>query len=314
MQARMKRFLLVLVSAIGVVAYAALLWRGPWWFDGAHLRTEDLQPADGVVITGFRTMLVAIGAGLIAAIGLYYTHRAHQQTRELFDHTRAKDREQADLTREGQVTERYVEAIKLLSTESLTQQLGGIYALERIMLDSEKDRRTVIEVLAAFIREAPKSAVSYVDGAGEERRPRQAAIQAALVALSRRPDPEVGFNLEGAELDGLNAVHLNLRGVSFYGASLQRMSAQGADLRRAYFGDANLTGTSLYSANLEGAIFRDADMTQVNLRGAAVAGVDWRRANLAHTNLGGTIGLDKKALRKAKLADTTVLPSGEEEG
>ena len=81
----------------------------PRWVDGAHLRTKNLEPADGVVITGFRTSLVALGVGFIAGLGLYYTHRSHQHTEKLFQHTRQKDREQAELTREGQVTERDVE-------------------------------------------------------------------------------------------------------------------------------------------------------------------------------------------------------------
>lgn len=84
MQPKAKYTLYVLASAAAVIVYAALLWRGPWWIDGAHLRTSNLEPADGVVITGFRTTLVALGAGAIATMGLYYTHRAHQQNAPTF--------------------------------------------------------------------------------------------------------------------------------------------------------------------------------------------------------------------------------------
>ncbi|MFI0262299.1 hypothetical protein ACH4OW_25030 [Streptomyces sp. NPDC017056] len=101
-----KRYLLLALLAAATAGYTLLLWHGPWWIDGAHLRTRGLQPADGVVITGFRTALVALGAGLIAAAGLFYTHRTLQ-------HTREKDQEQAEIAREGQVTDRYVAAIKL---------------------------------------------------------------------------------------------------------------------------------------------------------------------------------------------------------
>ncbi|MEU1600331.1 hypothetical protein ABZ468_48185 [Streptomyces sp. NPDC005708] len=69
------------------------------------------------MITGFRTTLVALGAGVIAGIGLYYTHRTPQ-------HTRDKDRVQAEIEREGQVTDRYVEAIKLPGSDSPTERLG----------------------------------------------------------------------------------------------------------------------------------------------------------------------------------------------
>ncbi len=62
-----KRIAVGVIIALVIVGYALLLWRGPWWIDGAHLRTRNLQPADGVVITGVRTALVALGAGAVAA-------------------------------------------------------------------------------------------------------------------------------------------------------------------------------------------------------------------------------------------------------
>ncbi|MEU2072264.1 hypothetical protein [Streptomyces anulatus] len=148
------------LAALGILIFGLLLWKGPWWLDAAHLRRTNLQPADGVVITGFRTVLVAVGVAASAAVGLLYTHRSHQTARELLDHTREKDREQAKLTREGQVTDRYVEAIKLLAAKDegrrgsgLMERLGGIYALERIMRDSAKDHDTVVQVLVAFVRQ-----------------------------------------------------------------------------------------------------------------------------------------------------------------
>lgn len=72
----------------------------------------------------------------------------YEQSQEQFEYARKKDREQAALTREGHVTERYAEAIKLLATPAdsgLMSRLGGIYSLERIMRDSEKDYDTVVQ-------------------------------------------------------------------------------------------------------------------------------------------------------------------------
>lgn len=209
----------VLVAAI-VTAYGWLLWKGPWWFDGGHLRESDLQPADGVVITGFRTALVALGAGAIAGLGLYYTHRSHQHTERLFEHTRQKDREQAELTREGQVTERYVEAIKLLSSDNLTQRLGGIYALERIMRDSEKDHQVIVEVLASFVRQhAPiRQHARVPDGepaAEPASRHPEEHVQAAVTVLGRRPEraETMRINLSGIDLHGADLRHARLVGL-----------------------------------------------------------------------------------------------------
>ena len=44
-------------------------------------------------------------------------------------------------------------AIEQLGSDKLDVRIGGIYALERIALDSAKDHPTVMAVLTAFIRE-----------------------------------------------------------------------------------------------------------------------------------------------------------------
>ncbi|MEU3094524.1 hypothetical protein ABZ690_06810 [Streptomyces sp. NPDC006967] len=44
----------------------------------------------------------------------------------------------AEIEREGQVTDRYVEAIELLGSDNRTERLGGIHALQRIMHDSAR--------------------------------------------------------------------------------------------------------------------------------------------------------------------------------
>lgn len=172
-------------SALGILivilGYGWLLWKGPWLFDGSHIRKAGLQPADGVVITGFRTMLVAVGAGVIAAFGLIYTHRNHQLARQQFEHTQEqftlaqeqfrlaqeqfrqtqeqfayeqdKDREAADRDREGRVTEQYVTAVKLLGSNSHAERMGAIYSLQRLSRDSDQYLEPIEMLLSSFVQE-----------------------------------------------------------------------------------------------------------------------------------------------------------------
>lgn len=57
------------------------------------------------------------------------------------------------VSEEKQITERFSKAVEMLGHEgSIHIRLGGIYALERIARDSEKDRYPVMQVLAAFVR------------------------------------------------------------------------------------------------------------------------------------------------------------------
>lgn len=54
------------------------------------------------------------------------------------------------LAQEGQLTDRYAKAIEQLGDDRLYIRLGGIFALERLGVDSPRDHPTVVEVLSAF--------------------------------------------------------------------------------------------------------------------------------------------------------------------
>src|SRR5580693_6476602 len=95
-----------------------------------------------------------------------------------------------NLSREGQVTDRYTKAIEQLGSDKLDVRIGGIYALERIARDSARDHPTVMEVLTAFIREHSHEQWPPSDhpaGRGQERSTRP-DVQAALIVVGRR-DP-----------------------------------------------------------------------------------------------------------------------------
>lgn len=291
---RMKRTLQIAALVVVTAGYMLLMWRGPWMIDGSHLRTRDLQPADGVIVTGFRTTLVAIGAGVIACLGLYYTHQT-------FRHTRARDQEQADLTREGQVTDRYVEAIKLLSADHPTQRLGGIYSLERIMRDSEKDHSTVVAVLAGFIRQHAHRPV----GGTPDPQPLAEEIQAALSVLGRRPTR--------AEPTRLDLRRTCLRGADLANARLSHARLAGCDLSQADLRDINLENAWLPGADLTNSFLTRAVLSRANLRGATFGGAVISNAQLQDTDLRGADlrsakGHDAMQIGTALTDATTVLP------
>lgn len=290
----MKRTLQIAAFTIVVVGYAFLLWQGPWLIDGNHLRSRDLQPADGVVITGFRTTLVAIGAGAVAGLGLYYTHHTLQ-------HTRVRDQQQTELTREGQVTDRYVEAIKLLSADHPTQRLGGIYSLERIMRDSEKDHATVVAVLAAFIRQHAR----LTDGVTPNHQSPTEEVQAALTVLGRRP--------EWDEPSRLDLRRTNLRGADLCRARLSRARLAGCDLSHTDLRDIHLESAWLPGADLTNAILTNADLSKANLRQSNLSGTVVTGARLQATDLRGADlrrakGHHAEQIDEARTDDTTKLP------
>jgi Pentapeptide repeats (8 copies) len=146
------------------------------------LARHDVGSAAGslheTALDNARGRLLTLSAGLFAAGALIFTARNFTVSRQTLE-----------LTEQGQVTERYTKAIEQLGSDKLDVRIGGIYALERIARDSARDHPTVMEVLAAFIREhsrepwpVPEATISR---GREDRFPRPDA-QAALTLIGRR--------------------------------------------------------------------------------------------------------------------------------
>ncbi|MGX5183077.1 pentapeptide repeat-containing protein [Streptomyces avermitilis] len=224
-----------------------------------------------------RTALLAMGAGGLAAVGILYTHRTLHQNRE------------------GQVTDRYTKAIAQIASDKPVEQLGGIYALERIMRDSVKDHATIVEVLAAFVREhAPASAEPATQQPlrfehNADSRPAE-SVQAALTVLGRRPqdrDEPFQINLEHTDLRRANLTGAHLEKANLTGAHLKRANLTGAHLEAANLTGAHMEAAILPEAHMEGAILPGAHMVMTLLHGAHMEGANLRDAHLEGAFLTG---------------------------
>jgi hypothetical protein len=240
--------LVVAVAVLVAAAFVALLWRGAPWLDAARLR--GLTPVQREsAIDAIRGRLLQLGAGLVIAGGLIYTGLTFR------------------LNREGHVTDRYTKAIDQLGSEHLDVRLGAIYALERIMIDSDRDHPTIVEVLAAYIREHaalvanPGAKIATDDGrtptpaeySAEVWAPPATDIQAALTVLGRRP--------RGRAERG----RLSLQATRLVKADLSHAQLTRAILVHANLGQANLIGAKLRAAWMRGAELRDALLTYADL-------------------------------------------------
>jgi len=259
------------------------------------LAHHDVGSAKGAVLQtardAARGRLLTLGAGLLAAGALLFTARNFT------------------LSREGQVTDRYTKAIEQLGSDKLGVRLGGIYALERIARDSARDHPTVMEVLAAFIREQSSEPWPPSDpGHGRQIQTTRPDVQAAVTVIGRRKVKRdigrtdlsgailVRADLGGADLTHVNLLRADLRGADLSHARGWNTNLSGADLtgahlsfarlRIAIFEGARLPGASLRGASLRGAAFFDADLTRADLRGARLVGAYFLRANLTGADLG----------------------------
>jgi Pentapeptide repeats (8 copies) len=215
------------------------------------------------------------------------------------------------VTQDKQVTERFSKAIEHLGSDKIDIQLGGIYALEQIAIDSpEKYHWTMVEILSAVIREKSPQGVDIL-------KPKKfidpkVDIKAIAFVLSRRNvkcDPQgkfinLGFvNLtqietdSGGNFDNCNLVYSNLTGAKLSGIKLRRAILTGSILVNTKLQGADLSGANLSGKHLpgsyvtiseNGANLSHADLTEANLTKANLSFTDLTRTNFSRANLSDT--------------------------
>ncbi|MCY7275186.1 MAG: pentapeptide repeat-containing protein [Phormidesmis sp. CAN_BIN44] len=247
------------------------------------------------------------------------------------------------LTQTRLTTERFSKAVEQLGSDKIEVRLGGIYALERIAQDSDRDHWTIMEVLTSFIQE--KTSVKRIpeekicakayeiwqqdskDSADKQNwdsAMRELAaelvtkdIQAALTVVGQRDKkdpPDKRLNLSYANLIGANLVGANLVGTDFSystlsGANLGSANLVTANLSDAFLVAANLNGAFLIGASLMNANLMDADLSGANLINAKFRSAFLDGTNLVGANLGSAKNLTAEQLKGAKLCQTK-LPDG----
>jgi hypothetical protein len=224
---------------------------------------------------------------------------------------------QLAVAREGQVTERFTRAIDQLGHDNLDVRLGGIYALERISIDSPRDQLTIAEAPTAFVRgHAPwpptQPGQPPEDLAVEDVTPlRRWApdVQAALTVLGRHedaPGPLLdlrNIDLRGAYLRKANLSFAVLRGAYLQGANLQFAQLESANLTYAQLQGPELFNTRLQNAHLDYTQLQKTRLVQTNMRHAMLINTHLQDATLEFVDLRSAI-LDNTQLQGAKFWNT----------
>ncbi|MBL7494658.1 pentapeptide repeat-containing protein [Frankia sp. AgB1.9] len=301
-----RRWLWIIAGVAGAGAVAAVI--GIWHLPARMYpgTTDGAVQARAALQGGLLTAAAALTAVAGALVALDETRQANTETKRANEAADVRERA-ANLN--THVRELYVEAAKLLNDpDNLGVRLAGIYALERIAVDSPGDQRTVVEVLSAFVRTRSTDPVPRTP-------PLAPDIRAAVQVLGRLPrrDDVPRADLDGAELTGtasleglnltaadlhltaadLHAVHLgeadltsarlrrgDLSSAQLSGANLASAQLSWADLSSAQLSGANLTSAQLSGANLTDALLRGANLTDALLRGADLTGAHLERADL----------------------------------
>jgi uncharacterized protein YjbI with pentapeptide repeats len=212
------------------------------------------------------------------------------------------------------ITEDFYSCISQLGSDKPEARLGAIYTLEQIAKDNKSKQWTIMETLAAFVRENAPAIMSEDEGEDDDKFDPELLvlptdIQAALTVIARRDvskEPKNkkldlryvdirGADLSGANLQGADFTGSCLQGCLFYEANLEAADFSGADmqstvlyesnLQEALFYEANLESAVLPKANLKKAVFYQANLHLATLYDANLSEAVFYQANLEGANL-----------------------------
>lgn len=235
----------------------------------ARLSDADLLKAQNEV----RTALVQALGGVAVVGTLYFTAVSLNDTRDGTNRS-------LELNRQGQLADRFTQALKGLGNAEVDVRVGAIYALEQVATSSADHRLAVVDILTSYLRDhdrwQPSGAVQASAGVtAPASSPLRADFQAALTVLGRRAPHDTDRRLE-------------LPGIDLGGADLRDAHFENADLYGAHFAKALLNNAHLDRAILYNADFTKAVLDHASLTEAVLVGTDLTRAVLDHAQLRGT--------------------------
>ncbi len=285
-----------------LVIYA--LWEIAWAF-GGELNGDELR-WHVLALVG---LLTALGGLLGTPLALLRVTTTERQVRA---------------AEEGLITDRINKAVEGLGAEksvkrdskewtepNIEVRIGALYALERIMQDSERDHIHIVELLCAYIRnnapidlpdfpEDETDGVAWHDWRSDSLKHPRLDVDVALKVLENRSkarrdletSKEFRLVLERSSFAGLILMdrefqRANLRGAEMQGANLSWAKMQGADLSWAKMQGANLYGAKMQGADLYGAKMQGANLSWAKMQGANLYGAKMQGANLYGAKMQG---------------------------
>ncbi len=318
----------------GIAALLALviLWKVPQWQVGRVQRLNAKERFDRV--NEARKTLATILGGAAFLVGGFLTW----QNLKVAQDAASTSQKALEVSREGQITDRFSKAIEQLGSEKLQIRLGGIYALEGIANESKELHWPIMEVLTAYVREnAPIKRECVASKEPKPTKPESAEladtprshptgdIQAILTVLGRRDrryEREGQYldltktDLSGADLSEADLSGAVLKWACLYEADLYAADLHGTDLQFANLtgagmsGGANLRGAYLSYAHLSKSDLGDADLSKADLTDADLSGAWAYAADFTEANLGGAdltaADLNNAHLRGAELQQTNL--------
>jgi len=252
---------------------------------------KDLADAEN----SYRATLAQILGGIAVGIGIYYTWQRN------------------NIAQEGQITERFTRAVDQLGAVDkdgdpvIEIRLGGIYALERIANESDKDYLPIMEILTAYV----KKNASIEDSKVKEQNKIRLDIQTILTVIGRCKYPISDGEYSRLDMSKIFAAHVDLQEASFGDIDFDEANFEGAFLPSSILEGTNFCRTNLKNAKLVACNLEQALLSKANLEGSVLAMANLKGAHLNGTNLKGAnlqwSNLEKADLEEANLEETNLI-------
>lgn len=218
------------VAAVAWGATSALLHEANHALDPAATRVDAIK-------TGFS---IAAGAGGVFALLLAVRRQWHQELTATASNKDAVER---------RITELFTKAVEQTGSDEAPVRLGGLYSLERIAQDYEQQRRTIVEVICAYLRapypDLDKGAFEETVAQQQERHVRLAALSILVRHLRPGVDfwPRIELKLSRAVLFDADFRDCRIEAADFRGA---RFAGPTRFDRATFDGRARFTGATFH--------------------------------------------------------------------
>lgn len=229
---------------------------------------------------GMRNLLWSLATVAAGAAGLYGLSLAARRTKALDEQARIAEQNR-QLSEQAQITDRFTRAVEQLGHENRSVRLGAIYALERIAEDSERDSHTILETLAAYVREQSPWP-PFLDFVDRKKPPLD--VVAAIVVLCRALPGDLSFRLRSK-------------------ADLRHTDLRGLDLIEPDFRYFLLDGARFDNAKIPFARFGNSDLQKTSFEGAELTGADFTYAFVSATNFLNAQGMHPDQLLDADMSE-----------
>jgi hypothetical protein len=300
---------------IGLAFLALLAVAAVWLIPKRQARRWAGQGIQGKELADLEVSSRGTFVQIVGGVALILTFVATWM--QIADARKASDRA-SRLTQAQQETERFTRAVEQLGSKNFALRLGGIYGLERLALDSPRERGTVSQLMIAYLRKTHTNQQTWglfaPKASGDELLQFRSWIGACR---STRQKPAVDTQ---AAIDVLRSIRVRGSALDLSGLDLTAVRMRGIDLS-----DADLRDSRLRFVHAENAKFDRADLERTDFTAACLADTSFRnavapwsrwvatdvsRADLTDMNEGSAVTDDRRGDECTVWSSKTKVPAG----